>query len=151
MPSASRTITIDRPIDEVFAFFTTPSNDPRWRPHVQEIEALGPVATGSKIHQVVPGPRGPGIPADIQVTAHEPPRRYAFQVVAGPVRPQGEFQLQSAGAATEVTLSLSAELGGVKKLLLSRSVQAAMNGEVAALDTAKYLLEAPRPTDEPTP
>jgi hypothetical protein len=46
-----------------------------------------------------------------------------------------------AGDTTEVTLSLSADLGGIKKLLLSRSVQTAMNGEVAGLDTAKRLLE----------
>jgi uncharacterized protein YndB with AHSA1/START domain len=143
MPSASRTIIIDRPIDRVFAFFTTPSNDPKWRPHVKEIKAEEPPAVGSRIHQVIPGPGGRGIPADIQVTAYEPPTRYAFEVIAGPVRPQGEFRLTPAGATTEVTLSLSADLGGIKKLVLSRPVQRSMNGEVAGLDTAKRLLEGP--------
>jgi hypothetical protein len=40
-----------------------------------------------------------------------------------------------------VTLSLSAELRGLRKVLMSRSVQAAMDSEVAALDTAKAILE----------
>ncbi|EWT02013.1 hypothetical protein N865_20345 [Intrasporangium oryzae NRRL B-24470] len=141
MPSASRTISIDRPVEEVFAFFTTPSNDPKWRPHVKEINALGPPATGSRIHQVVQGPGGRGIPADIQVTAYEPPNRYAFKAIAGPVRPEGEFRMTAAGETTEVTLSLNADLGGLKKLALSRSVQKAMEGEVGGLDAAKRLLE----------
>jgi uncharacterized membrane protein len=142
MPSARRTITVDRPVDEVFAFFSTPSNDPMWRPFVKEINAQEPPAAGSMIHQVVRGPRGRGIPADIRVTAYEPPNRYAFNVIAGPVRPEGDFRFTAAGpTSTEVTLSLRAELAGIKKLFLSRPVQTSMNGEVAGLDTAKRLLE----------
>jgi len=45
------------------------------------------------------------------------------------------------GRSTEVTLSLSAQLSGVKKLLMSRSVQKAMESEVAGLDRAKQVLE----------
>jgi uncharacterized protein YndB with AHSA1/START domain len=141
MPSASRTVIIDRPIDDVFAFFTTHANDLSWRPLLKEITAEGPPAVGARIHQVIPGPGGRGIVADIEVTAYEPPRRYAFKVVAGPVRPHGEFRLRPAGATTEVTLSLSADLGGLKKLVLSRPVQKSMNGEVAGLDTAKRVIE----------
>ena len=74
MPSAQRTITINRPPEQVFAFF--------------------------------------GIPSDIQITAYEPSTYYAFKVTAGPVRPVGEFRFTPSGAETEVTLSLSAELGG---------------------------------------
>ena len=142
MPSASRTVIVDRPIDEVFTFFTTPSNDPTWRPYVKEINGQGPPEVGSRIHQVVLGPGGRGIPSDIQVTAYQPPSRYAFKVVAGPVRPEGEFRFTAAGKSTEVALSMRADLGGLKGLLLSRSVQKAMDGEVAGLDTAKRLLEA---------
>lgn len=36
MPSAQRTITINRPPEQVFAFFTDHGNDPRWRPYVKE-------------------------------------------------------------------------------------------------------------------
>jgi uncharacterized protein YndB with AHSA1/START domain len=141
MPHAIRTIVINRPIDEVFTFFTTPSNDPNWRPHVKEISAQGAPAAGSRIHQVIEGPGGRGIPADIEVTAYERPNRYAFKVVAGPARPQGDFQLAAAAAATEVTFTLTADLAGIKKLVMSRPVQKSMDGEMAALDTAKRLLE----------
>ena len=141
MPSAQRTIVIDRGPNQVFAFFTDPANDQKWRPHVKEIAAEGPAGIGSRIHQVVDGPGGRGIAADIEVTAYEPPRRYAFQVVAGPARPRGEFHFAPSGNGTEVRFSLDAELGGFKKLLLSRPVQSSMDGEMAALDTAKGIIE----------
>ena len=142
MPSAERTITIDRPPDQVFAFFSDPANDRAWRPHVKEIAAQGPARVGATIHQVVEGPGGRGIPADIEVTAYEPSTRYAFRVIAGPARPVGEFRFSPSGAGTLVAFSLRAELGGIKGLLLGRPVQSSMNGEMAALDKAKSLIEA---------
>jgi len=143
MPHAERTITVARPADEVFAFFANPANDRSWRPHVKEISTSGPVALGSLIHQVVEGPGGRGIAADIEVTGYEPPSRYAFQVVAGPARPRGEYRFTPTanGPGTTLTFSLAAELGGWKKLLLSRPVQASMDGEMAALDRAKAIIE----------
>lgn len=143
MPSAQRSIVIARPAAEVFAFFTDPANDPKWRPHVKEIRAEGPPAVGSRIHQVIAGPAGRGIPADLEVTAYEPSTRYAFDVIAGPARPKGEFRFATtADGGTEVTMSLRAELTGAKKLLMSKPVQRSMDGEVAGLEKAKQLLES---------
>src|SRR3954451_15144518 len=141
MPHAERTIVVSRPPGEVFSFFADPANDQSWRPHVKEISAEGPAGPGSRIHQVVEGPGGRGIAADIEVTDYEPPTRYAFQVVAGPARPHGEFQFSPAASGTQVTFALSAELGGWKRLLMSRPVQASMDDEMAALDTAKRVIE----------
>ena len=139
MAEATHTVLIDRPIDEVFAFFSTPSNDPTWRTQVKEIS--GQPRAGARIHQVVKGPGGTDFPADMEVTAFEPPTRYAFRVVAGPVRPEGEFRLASVGAQTEVTFHLRAEIKGLKALALARPAQSAMDSEVAGLDTAKRHLE----------
>jgi len=142
MPEAQRTILIDRPIEAVFAFFTDPANDPKWRPHVKEMAARGPVAVGTTIHQVAAGPGGRGIPADIEVTAYEPPTRYAFKVTSGPARPVGEYRFTTSGNATKVTFMLRAQLSGLKKVVMSKPVQDSMTGEMAALDTAKALIES---------
>jgi len=142
MPSAQRTIVINRPIRDVFAFFAAPANDKRWRPHVKEIEAPDKIDPGTRIHQVVSGPGGRGIPADLEVTAFEVPDRYAFRVVAGPVRPLGELRFSREGNGTSVSFSLDAHLQGVKKLFMSRPVQSSMDAEMRALDTAKTILEA---------
>ena len=141
MPHAERTTTINRPPDEVFRFFTTPSNDPTWRNGVKEISAEGPIAVGTKVHQVVAGPGGRSIAADIQVTAYDPPTRYGFKAIAGPARPVGEYRFAPSGEGTQVTFSLDADLGGLKGLFMSKPVQSTMNGEMAALDQAKAKLE----------
>jgi uncharacterized protein YndB with AHSA1/START domain len=141
MPQAQRVVLISRPVDEVFAFFTDTANDSRWRSHVKEISAASPFGVGTRIHQVVAGPGGRGIPADIEVTDYQPPVRYAFHGVAGPVRPLGEFQFASVDGGTQVSFSLTAKLSGIKKFLMSKPVQKSMDGEMAALDKAKEILE----------
>src|SRR6478609_7728547 len=102
MPSAERTITVDRAPAAVFAFFTDPAKDRTWRPAVKEMTAAGAPAVGARIHQVVTGPGGREIAADIEITAYEPVTRYAFHVVAGPVRPVGEYTFTPNGTATDV-------------------------------------------------
>ena len=67
--------------------------------------------------------------------------RYAFKVIAGPARPVGEFRIAPSGTGSQVTFLLQAELGGLKKLLMGSAVQRSMDGEMAALDTAKGLIE----------
>ena len=143
MPSAQHSVRIARPVAEVFAFFTDPANETKWRSgHLKEFRADGPLAVGTRIRQVLAGPMGRDINADIEVTAREPNARYAFATVGGPVRPTGTFEFRPAGEGTEVSLRLDASLSGVKKLLMGASVQKAMDGEVAALDRAKAVLEA---------
>jgi carbon monoxide dehydrogenase subunit G len=141
MPSAQRTIVIGRPLDQVFGFFSDPVNDRSWRPAVKEISTDDPPGVGRRIRQVIAGPGGRGISADIEVTGYEPPSRYAFHVVAGPARPNGEFRFIETPNGTEVHFSLAAELGGIKKWFLSGPVQRSMDGEMAGLDTAKRLIE----------
>jgi uncharacterized membrane protein len=141
MPSAERIITIDRPPDLVYAFFTDHANDPRWRPNVLKIEPVSGAPVGTRIHQVIKGPGGRGLGADIEITANEPSARYSFQVVAGPVRPIGDFRFSPAGGGTEVRFSLAAGLSGLKRLLMSGAVQRSMDGEMAALHTAKGIIE----------
>jgi uncharacterized protein YndB with AHSA1/START domain len=141
VPAAQRTILIHRPPEQVFAFFTDPANDLRWRSHVKEASAQGQVAVGSSVHQVVAGPGGRSIPADYEVTSYDPPSRYGFKVTAGPARPVGEFRFAPDGLNTHVSFSLNAELKGIKKIFMAKPVQKAMDSEMASLDKAKALIE----------
>jgi hypothetical protein len=65
----------------------------------------------------------------------------AFRAVAGPVRPTGEYRFEQLNGGTRLSFSLDAELSGLKKLLMSGAVQSTMNGEIAALDRLKAVLE----------
>lgn len=142
MAHAERTVTINRPPNDVFAFFANHANDRRWRPAVLEIAEVAGGNPGTRIRQIVKGPGGRGVAADIEVTANEPPTRYAFRVVAGPVRPRGEFRFTPSGAGTDVHFALDAELGGLKRLLMSGMVQGSMDEEMRGLDTAKRIIES---------
>ena len=140
MPQAQRSVLIGRPVEAVFAFFTDPANDHRWRPQVISTASQGPPVVGERIHVVVTS-HGRGVPADIEVTAYEPASRYAFRGAEGTVRPRGEYRFAPYGSGTEVTFILDAEIPGLRKLFLTARVQRSMDGEMKALDTAKRLLE----------
>jgi hypothetical protein len=58
------------------------------------------------------------------------------------VRPVGSYAFDETERGTRVAFTLSVELGGLKKLLMGGPVQKSMDGEMAALDKAKALLEA---------
>jgi uncharacterized protein YndB with AHSA1/START domain len=126
----------------VFAFFADSENDLQWRPHVREISRNGPIGPGMTYRQRVAGPGGRAVPSDFEVTAYEPDAHLAFRVTAGSVRPVGDYSFRPVGDGTEVTMKLSTELSGLKKLLLSGPVQKAMDSEVAGLDRAKQVLES---------
>jgi uncharacterized protein YndB with AHSA1/START domain len=141
MPQAEHSVQINRPLGAVFAFFADSENDPQWRPLVKEITRNGPIGPGMSYRQRIAGPGGRAVPADFEVTAYEPDTHLAFRVTAGPVRPVGDYSFRPVAEGTEVTLKLSAELSGVKKLIMSRPLQKAMESEVAGLDRAKQVLE----------
>jgi uncharacterized protein YndB with AHSA1/START domain len=140
MPSAERTVTINRPLHEVFAFVADKENDPRWRPGVAEIERVSGEGAGAKYRQVMKGPGGRPIPADFEITDFEPGKRLAFRATAGPVRPEGSFDFVEEGGATRVTFKLDAELKGMKKLM-APMVGKSMRNEVESLDRLKQILE----------
>ena len=48
MFTVEQSVIINRPVEDVFAYVTTPSNIPKWRPDVLEINgANGSVAVGA--------------------------------------------------------------------------------------------------------
>jgi uncharacterized protein YndB with AHSA1/START domain len=142
MPNAENTVTIDRPIGEVFAYLSDGLNNRHWRPAVVEIERTSPTGgSGATYRQVVKGPGGRHVPADYRITVHTPPRELAFQVTAGPARPVGRFRLAEAGPGrTTVNFSLDLKPTGLTRLM-SPMITKTMRAEVAQLDQLKAELE----------
>jgi carbon monoxide dehydrogenase subunit G len=136
MPEAHGTITIQRPVAEVFDFVADHTNDHRWRPGVIEMTYAG----NKRWHQRVRGPGGREIPASIEETQREDNRLLVFRGIEGPVRPEGRYEFTADGDATRVTFDLRAELGGLKKLM-APMVRKQMNAEVGNLENLKRVLE----------
>jgi len=141
MPSAERTITINRPLDEVFTFVADGRNAKLWRSGVLDVDLVSGAGLGARYSQGVRGPGGRRIAADYEITEFEPNAKVAFRATAGPVRPTGSFTLEGMGTGTILTFKLDAALGGLQKLLMGGAVQSTMNAEMAALDALKDLLE----------
>ncbi|MEC3918273.1 SRPBCC family protein [Nocardia sp. CDC160] len=142
MPAASNTVVITRPLGEVFAYFADATNSARWRSGVKEIVAEGEPAVGTVYRQTVSGPGGRGISADVRIIDFVPNEKVVLEGISGPLRPTVSYAFAPTGEGTEVTFSLSAELSGLKKLLMNGPVQKTMSAEVAGLDRAKALLES---------
>ena len=143
MPSAEHTVTVGRPIDEVFAFVADGSNNPRWRSGVVEISRTSDDdGLGATYRQVLTGPGGRRIDGDYRVTGYEPPRLLAFAVTAGPARPTGQFDLsEPEPGRTTVRFRLDLQPTGLMRLM-SPMVGRTMRSEVAALDRLKAVLES---------
>jgi uncharacterized protein YndB with AHSA1/START domain len=135
-------VTIQRPAGEVFAFVADGMTAPRWRPGVLDIGHVSGSGVGAVYRQGTKGPGGRRIAADYEITAWEPDRHLAFRVIAGPVRPTGEYRFEPVGDGTRLTFSLAAELSGLQRLL-GRAVQQTMDAEVGAIETLKSVLESP--------
>ena len=142
MPEARHQVLIKRSAADVFAFIADGLNGPMWRPGVIDVALVTGEGVGTVYKQGVKGPGGRRIDADYRITEFEPARRLAFQAIAGPVRPTGEYVLETEGAGTRLTFSLQAQLGGIRKLLMGGAVQKTMDAEVAATERLKELLEA---------
>ena len=141
MPHAEHTVTIGRPVEEVFAFVADGENCPKWRPGVLDIQRVSGQGLGETYRQGVRGPGGRRIAADYRVTVYEPGRRLAFETTAGPVRPRGEYRFEQSDGGTRLTFALDAELSGLRKVM-SSMVTKTMQAEVAAIDNVKSLLES---------
>jgi uncharacterized membrane protein len=142
MPTARQQVTIQRPAEDVFAYIADGLNGPSWRTGITDVGLVSGSGVGATYKQGVKGPGGRRVDADYMITAYEPNHRLAFEAIAGPVRPTGEYLLEEVGDGTRLTFSLQAELSGIKRLLMSGAVQKTMDVEVAATERLKQLLES---------
>ncbi len=139
---AENSVTIDRPVSDVFAFVTNGENAPQWRPGVLDVKReSGDGGVGSVYRQGVKGPMGRRIAADYEVTGFEPDRLISFRATAGPFRPRGRFEFAPAEDGTRVTFSLEGELSGLRKAMMGGAVAKTMQAEVGSLNNLKRVLE----------
>lgn len=141
MPSAERTVTINRPIEEVFTFVANGRNAKLWRSGVLDVDLVSGEGLGARYSQGVRGPGGRRIAADYEITEFAQNAKIGFRATAGPVRPTGSFSFESLGGGTVLTFALNVDLSGWQRLLMGGAVQSTMNAEMGALDRLKDLLE----------
>lgn len=112
-------VTILRPVGDVFAVLTDVGNAARWSSALEEeLITPGPLRVGSRRRAVVPGVAGRTTENEMELTELVPDRRLAMRGVAGfpfPVRILAELEPTDGGALLRWTTWL--EPGGLMRLL----------------------------------
>jgi uncharacterized membrane protein len=140
-------VTIRRPLAEVFAYMSNAENDAEWRTNVKEIERVTEGSTsgvGTVYRQVIRGPLGRGLAADLRYTDYQPNRRLAFDTISGAIRPSAVIEFSPASdRATEVRFQMTWEPEGGMRLaaplvgrMLGRSIHASYANLVRQLEGA---------------
>lgn len=117
MIDQSHTVTIDRPVGEVFDFVAEPSNEPKWHFDVREVvrPKRGPIALGTTFEWVV---RFLGTKRYVgEVTGFEPDRFIEMTTLEGPVLPQLTHTFQAEGDHTIYTRRITFETRGLFKVM----------------------------------
>ena len=95
---------------------------------------------GALYEQGVKGPFGRRVAADYEITGYEPDRLIAFHATAGPVKPEGAYELEPVENGTRVTFSLRCSPTGLSKLM-TPMIAKTMRSEVAQLHNLRGTLE----------
>ena len=143
MAHAENETIINRPPEDVYAFLADGLNNPKWRSGVQGIalKAGTPGSVGAVYSQTLTGPGGRPIAGDYEITKADPSTNLGFQVVAGPARPRGEYQLTPAPTGTTVRFVLDLQPQGLMRVM-APLITRTMRSEVSQLARLKAVLEA---------
>jgi uncharacterized protein YndB with AHSA1/START domain len=118
MAHAAQTVTVDRPIADVFAYLADGTNDKAWRPEVISINHVEGTGVGATFAQTMKGPGGRPIKGDFKFSRYDEPTRLDFDVIAGPARPHGTFELREVSpTTTEVTFTMDLKPRGLMVLM----------------------------------
>jgi carbon monoxide dehydrogenase subunit G len=143
MPTIAQSVTVYRPVEEVWDFISNFENTTRWSQGVLEARQTsdGPLGVGSTLQTVVQA-FGRRRTADYLVTEYEPNHAFAFTVTSGPMTSRARYSVEPAAAGTRLTASGEAHATGLYKLLAPILVRIVKRHSQDDLANAKRILEA---------
>jgi carbon monoxide dehydrogenase subunit G len=139
------TITIDRPIADVFAFLAEGTNDPKFSPRVLEIRKAtdGPVGVGTVFASTVKD-AGMKTKREIKITEFVEPSKIRWTEVSKNLvtSAEGGYDLEADGTGTKLTFFNSLEGHGLGKLFASPALKSAQKGADKFGQAIKAAVEA---------
>jgi hypothetical protein len=137
----SNTITIERPLHEIFEFVSELENVPKWNYAIVETRKTseGAVGVGTTYRQIRSIPTRSE--ETLLVTDFEPDRRFEFEGSLGPLRGTLRYEFDEVDGATRLTNTAELEASGI--LALAAPIASGRIREAVAenLRTLKQLLE----------
>ena len=143
MTKVATSVTIDRPVDDVWSFTIDPRNDPIWQTNVIEVGRGGdrPLEAGSEVEETFTF-LGRKFPVTLVVTEHDPPLRSAVKVIGAPVAGRGSYELEPHDGGTRFTMTFDAEAHRLFKLAEPVFARLLRRDLAACCERLKVLLEA---------
>ena len=137
------TVTIDRPVSEVFGYLAEFENIPKWNYAIAETLQIsdGPVGVGAVFRQVRSVPSRSE--ETFEVTEFEPNRRLAIRGGFGPLEGTLSYHLEAEAGGTRLTNSALLEGRGLAKLTAPLASGRVAEAASANLESLKELLESP--------
>ena len=137
-----RSITINRPVEEVFAFVTDVANFAKWNAQAGRTEqsSEGPVGLGTR-YRGSSDFMGRTMQWIAEITEYEPNQKAVQKITMGPTEMTMGWFLQPVEGGTRFTIRSEGPTGGLAKLagpLMDRTMEKQMEDNLARL---KALLE----------
>jgi uncharacterized protein YndB with AHSA1/START domain len=141
------TITIDRPVEHVWAYFQDFGRYPEWNPGMAEARQTspGPMDVGGTL-AFVGKILGRSYESNVECTAYVSRTRFGTRTTSGPFLLETDTTLEPIGTGTKMTSSYRGENHGFMKLAEPVAIRVARKQFEAANENLKALLEA-----EPVP
>jgi uncharacterized protein YndB with AHSA1/START domain len=118
MVDRSDSITIDRPVEDVFAYVSDTTNDPAWHTDILEARKTseGPIGTGTTWHAKFKPTMGisEGV---MEVVTFEPNRTEVMRGDIGPMHPTLTFLFEPSNGGTKVTRHVQISVSGWMKIM----------------------------------
>jgi uncharacterized membrane protein len=120
MAAITQSVEIARRPEDVFAYLSELTRHGEWQEDIVSVTSVtdGPARVGTRATEVrrVGGREFTGT---YEITEHDPPRRFGFRGIDGPVRPVGHGTLEPVGEGTRLTLQLDFEGHGLAGKLMT--------------------------------
>lgn len=118
MPAISTSLEVSRPPEQVFAYVTDPVHMPEWQQGCLEGQLDGPTTHVGSRCTTVRKIGGSARAVTTEITAYDPPRRWADRGIDGPIRAIVEVTVEPLTGGSRVTIELDFAGHGIGKLLV---------------------------------
>jgi hypothetical protein len=136
-------VSVDRPIEEVFAFVSNPLLFPRWNSAVQAVHGTsgetGEPGSTYSMERDLPQGR---VENDLEILSRKPSSEFDIRTMSGPTPFLYRYRFEPNAGSTTVVLSAEVELAGIAHLVGPLAARAVKRGVDANFSTLKAILEA---------
>jgi uncharacterized protein YndB with AHSA1/START domain len=125
MLKVEHSVVVHRPPDDVFVYLTEPANLPEWQVGVLEARSNGPLEAGATLTELRKF-LGIRLETTLEVTEHEPSKRFSLRAVSGPVPIEVKHRLTPTNGGTRIDVVLEGEPRGfftVAEPIVERAVR----------------------------